>query len=150
MYTHQKEATTHLSPPTAQAIGQLLANKSLITVSYDVELFLPSIYSHNPIKTAFPPARNIPFQPFNIAYQWNSSTFDDDFHATAVASQAHLINAQISLGQKNLANTPYYPNYAITGTPLEKMYGANIPALVELKQRVDPTNIMGLAGGWKF
>ena len=133
-----------------QAIGQLLANKSLITVSYDIELFLPSIYSHSSIRTAFPPMRNIPFQPFNIAYQWNSSAFDDDFHATAVASQARLINAQISLGQKGLANVPFYPNYAIAGTPLEKMYGANIPALVELKQRIDPTDIMGLAGGWKF
>ncbi|KJA17160.1 hypothetical protein HYPSUDRAFT_46688 [Hypholoma sublateritium FD-334 SS-4] len=132
------------------AIGQLLTNKSLIIVSYDVELFLPSIYSHNSIKTAFPPVRNISFQPFNIAYQWNSSTFDDEFHAIVVASQARLINAQIALGQKNLVDVPYYPNYAVAGTPLEKMYGANIPALVELKQRVDPTNVMGLAGGWKF
>ena len=47
-------------------------------------------------------------------------------------------------------DAPKYPNYAITGTPLEEMYGANVPKLRALKILVDPTNVMGLAGGWKF
>ena len=133
-----------------QAMGQLLTNKSLTLVSYDIEIFLPSIYSHNSHKTAFPPERNVPFQPFNIALEWSYSEFDSDFHEAAVPSQARLIKGQAALGQKEVANVPYYPNYAISGTPLAKMYGANIPALMALKKRVDPTNVMGLAGGWKF
>jgi hypothetical protein len=43
-----------------------------------------------------------------------------------------------------------YPNYAISDTPLEEMYGTNIQKLREIKVRVDPDNVMGLAGGFKF
>jgi FAD/FMN-containing dehydrogenase len=43
-----------------------------------------------------------------------------------------------------------YPNYAIFDTPLTEMYGTNIEKLKKIKGRVDPTNVMGLAGGFKF
>ncbi|KJA17161.1 hypothetical protein HYPSUDRAFT_219058 [Hypholoma sublateritium FD-334 SS-4] len=132
------------------AVGQLLTNKTLAVLSYAFEIFLPNIYSHNSYKTAFPPERAVPFQPFNILMEWTSSEFDTDYHETAVATQARLIKGQIALGQTGVANVPYYPNYAIAGTPLEKIYGANLPALMALKKRVDPSNVMGLAGGWKF
>ena len=45
---------------------------------------------------------------------------------------------------------PSYPNYALFDTPLEEMYGGNVPCLKSLKERVDPENIMGQAGGFKF
>ncbi|KAF8968755.1 hypothetical protein BDZ97DRAFT_327295 [Flammula alnicola] len=130
--------------------GAAFSDKSEILISYDIEIFLPSIYSHNPDKTAFPPVRNIPFQPFNIAYAWNSSEFDADFHKAAVDSAAHIRKAALAEGQTQLVHAPNYPNYAIIGTPLADIYGGNLPALHALKARVDPTNIMGLAGGWKF
>ncbi|KAF8968756.1 hypothetical protein BDZ97DRAFT_1915822 [Flammula alnicola] len=130
--------------------GAALGDKSEIMLSYDIELFLPSIYSHNPDKTAFPPVRNIPFQPFNIAFTWNSSEFDPDFHNAVVASSAQIRKAALAEGQTQLVHAPNYPNYAVAGTPLEDMYGVNLPALRALKARVDPNNVMGLAGGWKF
>lgn len=133
-----------------QAVGQRLTNKTLAVLSYAFEIFLPNIYSHNSHRTAFPPERNVPFQPFNILMEWTSSEFDNDFHNAAVATQARLIKGQIALGQTGVANVPYYPNYAIAGTPLAKIYGANLSALMALKKRVDPANVMGLAGGWKF
>lgn len=45
-----------------------------------------------------------------------------------------------------------YPNYAIFDTPLEQMYETNVDRLREIKARedVDPTDVMGLAGGFKF
>jgi Berberine and berberine like len=43
-----------------------------------------------------------------------------------------------------------YPNYAIFPTPLEEMYGTNVKKLKEIKARVDPSDIMGRAGGFKF
>lgn len=119
-------------------------------MSYAVELFLPSIYSHNPDKTAFPPSRHIFFQPFDLSYAWNSSEFDADFHAAARASSAHIRKAAIGEGQSQLIDAPIYPNYAISGTPLADMYGGNVPVLQALKGRIDPQNVMGLAGGWKF
>ncbi|KAF8970541.1 hypothetical protein BDZ97DRAFT_1694265 [Flammula alnicola] len=130
--------------------GAALSDKSESFVAYDIELFLPSIYSHNPDKTAFPPVRDIPFQPFNIAYAWNSSEFDPDFHDAVVASAAHIRKAALAEGQTQLVHAPNYPNYAVAGTPLVDMYGVNLPALQVLKARVDPENVMGLAGGWKF
>ncbi|KAF5319622.1 hypothetical protein D9619_008812 [Psilocybe cf. subviscida] len=130
--------------------GATLQNKTSLMLSYDVELFLPTLYSHNTEQTAYPPVRTIPFQPFNIAYSWNSSEFDSDFHEAILASAAHIRQKTIEQGQTQLENVPTYPNYAALGTPLQAMYGANIPALRQLKARVDPDNVMGLAGGWKF
>ncbi|KAF5327189.1 hypothetical protein D9619_004973 [Psilocybe cf. subviscida] len=130
--------------------GPALENKSALSLSYSVELFLPTLYSHNTEKTAFPPVRNIPFQPFNLAFSWNSSEFDRDFNSAMLTSATHVKQKAIALGQEQLKNAPTYPNYAALGTPLQEMYGANIPALRQLKSRIDPDNVMSLAGGWKF
>ncbi|PPQ88209.1 hypothetical protein CVT25_005174 [Psilocybe cyanescens] len=130
--------------------GQALANKSEISVAYLAELFLPNIYSHNSDQTAYPPVRNIPFKPFMLDYNWNSAEFDDDWHNAAVASSAHIRNVAVAQGQKDVLRSPVYPNYALAGTPLKDMFGDNLPALRALKARVDPGNVMGLTGGWKF
>lgn len=113
-------------------------------------MFVPSIYSHDSERTAFPPTRDLFFQPFNMAYTWNSSEFDAVYHEAAMASSKHILRAATVGGQAQLARAPNYPNYAIAGTPLEDMYGENIWALRKLKARIDPLNVMGLAGGWKF
>lgn len=115
-----------------------------------MEMFQPSIYSHNPDPTAYPPSRQLFSQPFEMAYAWNSSDFDADMHAAAVASAAHIQHAAIAEGQTQVVNAPIYPNYGLAGTPIEEIYGRNVPALRALKARVDPHNVMGLAGGWKF
>ena len=64
-------------------------------------------------------------------------------------SATHLTNAAIEEGQY-VGNAALYPNYALVGTPLEKMYGQNVGHLRALKQRIDLEDVMGLAGGWKF
>jgi hypothetical protein len=130
--------------------GEKLVNKSAITISASAEIFLPSVYSHNPDKTAYPPVRNIPFNPFILDSSWTSSEFDTDFGHAIRASAANIHNAAIALGQTELRHAPVYPNYAALGTPLENMYGANVPALRSLRKRIDPTDVMALAGGWKF
>ncbi|KAH9475869.1 putative FAD-linked oxidoreductase [Psilocybe cubensis] len=130
--------------------GKALANKSEISVAYLAELFLPNIYSHNTDKTAYPPVRTIPFKPFMLDYNWASEEFDKDWHDAAVASSAHIRNAAVAQGQTDVLRSPVYPNYALAGTPLKEMYGDNLPALRVLKARVDPDNVMGLTGGWKF
>ena len=43
-----------------------------------------------------------------------------------------------------------YGNYANAKTPLVKIYGDNLPKLQVLKAEIDPNNVMGLAGGFKF
>ena len=43
-----------------------------------------------------------------------------------------------------------YGNYANARTPLVGIYGENLPRLQALKGRIDPGNVMSLAGGFKF
>jgi hypothetical protein len=76
-------------------------------------------------------------------------TFDEDFHDAARSSAKALFNVAISEGQ-SLQGVPLYPNYAIYDTPLVNIYGSNLPRLQSLQSKVDPHNVMALAGGWKF
>jgi len=41
-----------------------------------------------------------------------------------------------------------YPNYAISNTTAEELYGANTKRLREIRERIDPKRIMDLAGGF--
>ncbi|KAJ3979020.1 hypothetical protein F5890DRAFT_1421925 [Lentinula detonsa] len=43
-----------------------------------------------------------------------------------------------------------YPNYAIFGTPIGDLYRENADRLHHIKNLVDPFNVMGLTGGFKF
>jgi len=43
-----------------------------------------------------------------------------------------------------------YGNYMDAKTPLVDIYGDNLESLQALKARIDPNNVMGLAGGFKF
>ncbi|KAF8899583.1 hypothetical protein CPB84DRAFT_1747770 [Gymnopilus junonius] len=107
---------------------------------YAIEPFLPNIYTHNAQMTAFPPVRSLGFLPLNIYFAWTLDAFDNDFHQAAKASAA----------QSSLVGAPVYSNYAAYDTLLVDMYGSNLPALQNLKVAVDPQNVMGLAGGFKF
>ena len=43
-----------------------------------------------------------------------------------------------------------YGNYVDANTPLVDIYGDNLPKLRALKAKIDPNNVMGLAGGFRF
>jgi hypothetical protein len=64
-------------------------------------------------------------------------------------SAAHLRQLTIAEGQ-DIADAASYSNYAIFDTPLSRIYGENVPRLQAIKAAADPTNVMGLAGGFKF
>lgn len=66
------------------------------------------------------------------------------------SSTNQLASDATAEGQQNIQGAPVYPNYALFDTPLEAMYGDNLPRLRAIKQTIDPDNIMGLAGGFKF
>ena len=46
--------------------------------------------------------------------------------------------------------TALYGNYVDANTPLVDIYGDNLPKLRALKAKIDPANVMGLTGGFKF
>ena len=41
-------------------------------------------------------------------------------------------------------------NFALDGTPVELLFGENVPKLRRIKREVDPEDVMGLTGGFKF
>lgn len=87
--------------------------------------------------------------PLNIYFSWAIDAFDNEIFDAIKQSATRIRNAALADGQ-NITDAPLYPNYAIFDTPLDKMYGSNVDRLRALKQRVDPFNVMGLAGGFKF
>ena len=70
-------------------------------------------------------------------------------HDTVRQSAERIRDAAIAEGQA-IANAPLYPNYAMLGTSLKGMYGDNVAKLKSLRRRVDPCDVMGLTGGFKF
>ena len=60
-----------------------------------------------------------------------------------------IFNAGIKDGQ-DLKDASHYPNFAMYGTPLEKMYGQNVNRLREIKEEYDPFRVMDLTGGFRF
>lgn len=117
-------------------------------ISYGVEPFLPSLFAHG-APSAYPPSRSISLSPFNIYFRWIRESYDNDFYAAARESAAHIRACAIAEGQ-DIAGAAVYPGYALFGTPISDLYGANLPALQALKAKVDPDNVMGLAGGFKI
>ena len=118
--------------------------ESVFFVSYDVEPFLPSLFSHNTTPSAYPPDRTQGLFPLNIYYAWLSPESDQTVEAAIRTS------AQTLQSESQVAAGVVYPNYAIFDTPLVKLYGANLPRLQAIKEAVDPENVMGLAGGFKL
>ncbi|KAI9060011.1 FAD-binding domain-containing protein [Trametes sanguinea] len=130
--------------------GERLAGFEGASVAYSVEPFLPTIFSHAPEdSSAYPPDRTIGLSPLSISYAWNDSSADEAMHSAARQSAAQLTRVLISEGQE-VEHAALYGNYAIFGTPVEKIYGKHLPRLKALKTQYDPNNVMDLAGGWKF
>ena len=51
---------------------------------------------------------------------------------------------------QDLEDAAHYTNYALYGTPLEKMYGKNVERLRAIKKKYDPFHVMDLTGGFRF
>ena len=60
---------------------------------------------------------------------------------------AQLKQTAISEGIYNDDYTQY-PNYAISGTSAQDLYGANAARLSAIRSQVDPDGVMELAGGF--
>ncbi|KAF9531543.1 FAD-binding domain-containing protein [Crepidotus variabilis] len=119
-------------------------------VSYDIEPFLSSAYGQSASTSAYPSTRGSTILPLNLYFAWLLPTSDSVFHDAIKESASTIAAAAITQGQNAVSSNVVYPNYATWDTPLEKVYGANLPRLEAIKASVDPQNIMGLAGGFKF
>ena len=113
-----------------------------------MEPFDSGLFSHSNISSAYPPDRSRALFPTNIYFAWSSPSKDADVAAAMWQSTNTIRAAAIAEGQ-NVADFAVYGNYALIGTPVEILYGTNLPRLRSIRNQVDPQGVMALAGGFK-
>ncbi|KAH9026592.1 FAD-binding domain-containing protein [Lactarius pseudohatsudake] len=118
------------------------------TVTLFCETFLKDLFSHGS-DSAYPPDRSRALFPTAVTITYNNASLDDTI-SKAMRSLSDTVTAAADADGQNVSHAAVYPNYALFDTPLEEIYGANLPRLHGIKKAVDPTNVMGLAGGFKI
>ena len=62
---------------------------------------------------------------------------------------ARRVQTILAISEEDVADRVLYGNYAIFNKPLGSIYWKSALRLKVIKAAVDPTNVMGLAGGFK-
>lgn len=142
----------HLTIPQT-LFAQFSASNTTLNLGWAVEPFLPSAFTKSKSPSAYPPpsVRQKAYLPTCITWGWPQELAAQDatFFDAIKKSGDRLKQIAIQDGQ-DVKKGLVYPNYARFDTPLEEIYGESLPRLKALKKKVDPTDVMGLAGGWKF
>ena len=68
----------------------------------------------------------------------------------AIRESADRLRAAALKDGQDVKKAALYPNYALFDTPLEDMYGTNVQRMRAVRRAIDPEDVMGLAGGFKF
>jgi hypothetical protein len=113
-----------------------------------LEPFDKGLFSHGS-DSAYPPDRSQAILPTVLDVVWSNTTLDETM-ANALRNISNIIKAAALADGQNVSEAAVYPNYALFGTPLEDMYGRNVERLRHIRAAIDPEDVMGLAGGWKF
>jgi len=130
-----------------------LTPKNGTIFTYAIEPFLSNHLSHANSPSAFPtPAARQPDNapiPIHIFFAWTNPVYDDVFVSAVEESTKRLSDFAQAEG---LLTHPLalYGNDVTFRTPLVDIYGDNLPALRALKAKIDPKNVMNLAGGFRF
>ena len=132
-----------------QIWGDRLNEKDKDTmVIFNLDAFESDIFTHG-APSAYPPDRSHTIFPSSLFLAWSDKSLDKYMCDSMRSLSASIIEAGIKDGQ-DLENAAHYTNYALYGTPLEKMYGKNVERLREIKNKYDPFRVMDLTGGFKF
>ncbi|KAF5345704.1 hypothetical protein D9758_013041 [Tetrapyrgos nigripes] len=102
----------------------------------------------DPKDSAYPHSTARQITPANVFIFYNNVS-DRDYMSNAIREFSLEIQKVAIEEGWSRPDDILYSNYAVAGTPLELIYGDNIERLRALKKIVDPTNVMGLTGGWK-
>ena len=127
---------------------RLYAQDKNMTLTSTVETFNKDFFSHGR-DSAYPPDRSHAVFPSVLTVQWSDSSLDDAM-AFALRNFADAIRDVALADGQNVSHAAKYVNYALFGTPLEDMYGGNVERLRKIRAAIDPEDVMGLTGGWKF
>ena len=127
---------------------KLGALDSNFSIALAFEPFLTDVFSHGS-ESAYPPDRSHALFPTALTFSFSNASLDDSV-VKGVHSYSDAVTAAATADGQHLSHAAVYPNYALFDTPLEDMYGVNLPRLHAIKKAVDPKNVMGLAGGFKL
>ena len=118
------------------------------SVIISLEPFASSLLSHG-TPSAYPPDRSHVFFPSTINYQWTNASLDTTMGHMLRQNTEQARAAVLADGQ-DLSHASIYVNYALFGTPLKDIYGTHVERLRKTRAEIDPQDVMGLAGGFKF
>ena len=127
---------------------RLYAQDKTVTVVSVFETFDKGLFSHGS-DSAYPPDRSQAVFPSPLNVIWSNSSLDDTV-AFALRDFSDTVRDVALADGQEVLNAAKYVNYALFGTPLEEMYGGNVERLRKIRAAVDPDDVMGLTGGWKF
>ncbi|KAI0271877.1 hypothetical protein BGY98DRAFT_922663 [Russula aff. rugulosa BPL654] len=116
--------------------------------SWNMNEFSNSIFSHGSA-SAYPPDRSQALFPSVFSLQWINASLDDTM-ISALRQMSDAVRATAVTDGQNVSHAAIYPNHALFGTPLKDIYGGNVKRLRKIRENIDPKDVMGLAGGWKF
>jgi len=129
--------------------GQLTSSSSIL-VACGIEPFLPSAIASGTTETAaYPYTREKVYSPTLMSMYWLLPSSDTEMFSAMNSSIDTLVSVLAAADDGAATGVPYN-NYAASTTTLEELYGTNLDRLMEIKERIDPKNIMGLAGGFKI
>ncbi|KAI9437990.1 FAD dependent oxidoreductase [Lactarius indigo] len=128
--------------------GKIGALDSNVTLAITLEPFLKDMFSHGSA-SAYPPDRSHALFPTAVTFAYGNASLDDTV-SKGLRSYSDAVTAVAVADGQNVSHASVYPNYALFDTPLEDIYGANLPRLHAIRKVIDPENVMGLAGGFKL
>ena len=128
--------------------AHLSALDNNLTIVLALEPFDKGLFSHGS-GSAYPPDRSHAILPSSLTLQWSNASLDE-MMAFALRNISTTIHAAALADGQNVSHAAVYPNYALFGTPLEDMYGGNVERLRKIRAAIDPEDLMGRTGGWKF
>ena len=65
----------------------------------------------------------------NVWFEWKGPDYNRDYYDAVMASTRHLKELVTQEQGRYLDDIPMYNDYAVHDTPLESIYGDNLPAL---------------------
>ncbi|KAH9054222.1 FAD-binding domain-containing protein [Lactarius vividus] len=120
---------------------------NVLVAAYE-EPFDRNLFAHG-TPSAYPPDRSRVYFPSVVSFDWSNSSLDATM-TRAIRESADSLRAAALKDGQDVEHAAVYPNYSSFDTPLEDMYGKNVPRLRALRRHIDPEDVMSLTGGFRF
>jgi hypothetical protein len=127
---------------------RLLQLNTTFTIVATLEPFDSGLFSHGSV-SAYPPDRSQAIFPSVLLHSWSDASLDQTF-ARAIRKQTDALRDLALADGQNVSHAAVYVNNALFDTPLKDIYGENLPRLRKIRTEIDPEDVMGLTGGFKF